>query len=154
MGRGLGKTNMSTEELKEAKRERDANRYALNKKAITKTNYHLAKNAISITCGCGGHYKDLTKNKNSHELTPKHSLWEEEQRLQIHKLIIKKYDVCNTIEDANNKLLSLYELNDKYRATEREVFLPKLIITLNKMEDKKVIIKVKKKIKLKLINPK
>ena len=154
MGRGLGKTNMSTEELKEAKRERDANRYALNKKTITKTNYHLAKNATKITCGCGGHYKDLTKNKNSHELTPKHSLWEEEQRLQIHKLIIKKYDVCNTIEDANNKLLSLYELNDKYRATEREVFLPKLIITLNKMEDKKVIIKVKKKIKLKLINPK
>ena len=154
MGRGLGKTNMSSEELKEAKRERDANRYALNKKTITKTNYHLAKNAIKITCGCGGHYKDLTKNKNSHELTPKHSLWEEEQRLQIHKLIIKKYDVCNTIEDANNKLLSLYELNDKYRATEREVFLPKLIITLNKMEDKKVIIKVKKKIKLKLINPK
>ena len=50
MGRGLGKTNMSTEELKEAKRERDANRYALNKKTITKTNYHLAKNAISITC--------------------------------------------------------------------------------------------------------
>ena len=145
MGRGLGKTNMSTEELKEAKRERDANRYALNKKAITKTNYHLAKNATKITCGCGGHYKDLTKNKNSHELTPKHSLWETEQSLQIHKLIIKKDTVCNTIEDANIKLLSLYELNDKYRATEREVFLPKLIITLNKMDDKKVIIKVKKK---------
>ena len=150
MGRGLGKTNMSTEELKEAKRERDANRYALNKKAITKTNYHLAKNATKITCGCGGHYKDLTKNKNSHELTPKHSLWETEQSLQIHKLIIKKYTVCNTIEDANIKLLSLYELNDKYKTTERERFLPSLVITLNKMEDKKV----KKKIKLKLINPK
>jgi hypothetical protein len=150
MGRGLGKTNMSIEELKEAKRERDANRYALNKKAITKTNYHLAKNAISITCGCGGHYKDLTKNKNSHELTPKHSLWETEQRLQIHKLIIKKDTVCNTIEDANIKLLSIYEVNDKYKTTERERFLPSLVITLNKMEDKKV----KKKIKLKLINPK
>ena len=123
MGRGLGKTNMSTEELKEAKRERDANRYALNKKAITKTNYHLAKNAITITCGCGGHYKDLTKNKNSHVNTPKHILWEEEERLQIRKRIIDKYEECNTIEEANNKLLSIYELNDKYRAGERLLFL-------------------------------
>ena len=123
MGRNPGKNNMTIEMLKEQKRKRDAARYALKKDKITEANHLAVKNAANITCGCGGHYKDLTKNKNSHVNTPKHILWEEEERLQIRKRIIDKYEECNTIEEANNKLLSIYELNDKYRAGERLLFL-------------------------------
>ena len=123
MGRKPGINNMTIEMLKEQKRKRDAARYALKKDKIRETNYLAAKNAAKITCGCGGHYKDLSKNKYIHVNTKQHILWEEEERLQIRKRIIDKYDECNTIEEANNKLLSIYELNDKYRAGERLSFL-------------------------------
>ena len=173
MGRGAGKNNMSIAELKEAKRERDADRYySQDRKLLKKQNYHKTQNALTINCGCGGHYKDLTKNKSSHCLTPKHSLWEVEQELNVDELVMSKYKNCKTIEDAHNKLITIYIDNDKYKATERECILPKIITALKNMPDatpppplppppKKIKLKIKmpdatppppppKKIKLKL----
>ena len=135
MGRGAGKDNKSIAELKENKRERDADRYARDRKSIQKQSYERAKTALTINCGCGGHYKDLTKNKNSHFLTPKHSLWEVEQELNVDELVMSKYKNCKTIEDAHNKLITIYIDNDKYKATECERILPKIIKALKNMPD-------------------
>ena len=123
VGRKAGKNTMTIEMIKEQKRKRDAARYARNKDKWTQERYIAAKNTTNITCGCGGHYKDLSRNKYTHVKTKKHILWEEEERLQIRKHIIDKYEECNTIEEANNKLMSIYELNGKYRAAERLLFL-------------------------------
>ena len=170
MGRGLGLHNMSIEELKEAKRERDQERYTRDRKLIQKQNHLKAKNALTINCPCGGHYKDLTKNKNSHTQTPKHTLWEEEQEINIHEVVMSKYAHCKTIEDAHNKLITLYEDNGKYKALDRLAFLAKLMRALQKKPDatppppptppptppppKKIKIKIKKlKLKLKTSEP-
>lgn len=133
MGRGLGLHNKSIEELKEAKRERDLEHYANNRKSIQKQNYERSKTALIINCACGGHYKDISKNKSSHLLTPKHSLWQEEQDCGIYELLMSKYTDCITIEDARNKLIMLYEKNCKYKAIDREVSLPKLIRALKQL---------------------
>ena len=154
MGRGAGKNNMSIAELKEAKRERDQERYySQDRKLLKKQNYLKTQNALTINCGCGGYYKDLTKNKNSHLQTPKHSLWELEQELNADELVMSKYKNCKTIEDAHNKLINIYIDNDKYKTSEREGILPKIIMALKKMPDATPPPPPPKKIKLKLKMP-
>jgi predicted secreted acid phosphatase len=79
MGRKAGKNNMTIEMLKEQKRKRDAVRYILNKDKLKEERDTAVKNAAKITCGCGGHYKDYSKNKYIHVNTKKHKMWEQTQ---------------------------------------------------------------------------
>tara|TARA_R110002049_G_scaffold40513_2_gene123243 strand:+ start:248 stop:706 length:459 start_codon:yes stop_codon:yes gene_type:complete len=148
MGRGEGKHNMSVAELKEKKAERDADRYARNKKNIQRQNHILKMNAKTITCDCGGLYKDIKQNKYSHFGSQQHSLWEEEDDKQVKQLICKKIKDVNTLEEAQTKLTNLYLDADKYSYIQKECHLPKIIRALNRLPDKPPIIKIKKKLKI------
>ena len=138
MGRGLGKNNMSEEELKVKKRERDLNSYHRNKHKTQKERAKLLLTAKTITCGCGGTYKDVIQNKNSHERTQRHSLWDEEERTQVRELICKKVNKVNTIEEAQLKLNEVYFNKERYTLAQKEGYIPTLVNRLNKMADKVV----------------
>ena len=136
MGRGPGKNNMSEEELRVAKRERDLASYHRNKHKSQKAKALKLLTAKTINCGCGGTYRDILQNKQSHFLTQRHSLWDEEERLQIRGLIIKKVKDINTLEEAQTKLNEVYYNAERYTLAQKEGYIPKLLTRLNKMEDK------------------
>lgn len=133
MGRGEGKNNMSVAELKEKKAERDAERYARNKKNIQRQNHILKMNAKTITCECGGSYKDIKQNKYAHYGSQQHSLWDEEEEKQVKQLICKKIKNVNTLEEAQAKLTNLYLDAEKYTYTQKECYIPKLLKALNRV---------------------
>ncbi len=138
MGRGLGRNNMSAEELKEAKAKRDKTYYEKHLAENKKKRALLVLNAETINCGCGGTYKDIIQNKNSHFITHRHSLWDEEEEKQVKELICKKCEGINTIEEAQSKLDIVYINAERYTFTQKECYIPKLLRRLNKMPDKVV----------------
>mgnify|MGYP003651464947 CR=1 FL=1 len=138
MGRGLGKNNMSEGELKEAKARRDKKFYEAHQAENKKKRALAIYNAKTITCGCGGTYKDVIQNKNSHERTQRHSLWDEEERTQVRELICKKVNKVNTIEEAQLKLNEVYFNKERYTLAQKEGYIPTLVNRLNKMADKVV----------------
>tara|TARA_R110002050_G_scaffold219258_1_gene355193 strand:+ start:88 stop:597 length:510 start_codon:yes stop_codon:yes gene_type:complete len=135
MGRGLGLNNMSKEELRLAKRERDLASYHKNKHIKQKERALLLLTCENITCPCGGTYKDIIQNKNSHFLTQRHSLWDEEERLGVRDLICKKVKNTTTTEEAQKELDIIYVNNSKYKLAQKEGFLPSLVKHLNKKPD-------------------
>ena len=136
MGRGPGKNNMSEEELRVAKRERDLASYHRNKHKSQKAKALKLLTAKTINCGCGGTYRDILQNKQSHFLTQRHSLWDEEERLQVRETIIKKVKGINTLEEAQTKLNEIYYNAERYTLAQKEGHIPTLRTRLNKMEDK------------------
>jgi len=154
MPRGAGLHNMSEEQLKQNKRERDLKSYHKNKDRRRKAQELLKRNAKTITCGCGGTYKDISQWKNSHERTGKHQLWDEEEEKGLRPLICRKINSVNTLEEAQTELDNLYFKNEKFTYINKELFIPKLVRHFNKMPDKekpkpkpkKLIIKRKLKI--------
>ena len=148
MGRGLGKNNMSEEELKVAKRERDLASYHKNKHKTQKARALKLLTAKTINCGCGGNYKDIIQNKQSHCSTQRHSLWDEEERLQVRETIIKKVKGINTLEEAQTKLNEIYYNAGRYTLAQKEGHLPTLLTRLNKIVVKITKIKIKKKLNI------
>ena len=138
MGRGPGRNNKSEEELRVKKRERDLASYYNNKHKTQKERALKLLTAKTITCGCGGTYKDIIQNKNSHERTQRHSLWEEEEKHQVRELICKKVNKVNTIEEAQTKLNEVYFNKERYTLAQKEGYIPTLLKRLNKMADKVV----------------
>tara|TARA_R100000541_G_scaffold34127_2_gene42590 strand:+ start:2937 stop:3422 length:486 start_codon:yes stop_codon:yes gene_type:complete len=127
---------MSAEELKITKRERDLASYHKNKHLIQRKRALLLLTCDTINCPCGGTYKDIIQNRNSHFLTQRHSLWDEETEKGVRELIIKKFSNINTIEEAQSKLDIEYINNQRYSLAQKEGFIPRLLIRLNKMPDK------------------
>ena len=138
MGRGLGRNNLSEDKLKEAKAKRDKKYYEAHLAENKKKRALLVFNAETINCGCGGNYKDIVQNRNSHFLTHRHSLWDEEEEKQVKELICKKVKGINTIEEAQSKLDVVYLNAERYTYLQKECYIPKLLIRLNKMADKVV----------------
>ena len=66
---------------------------------------------------------------------------------------MSKYKNCKTIEEAHNKLINIYIDNDKYKTSERECILPKIIKALKNMSDATPPPPPPKKLKLKLKMP-
>ena len=161
MGRGLGRNNMNEEELKIAKAKRDKKYYEAHLAENKKKRALLVFNAETINCGCGGTYKNIVQNRNSHFLTHRHSLWDEEEEKQVKQLICKKVKGINTIEEAQSKFNK-----ERYTLAQKEGYIPTLLNRLNKMADKVVEppppppppppkpkkLKLKIKRKLKIIN--
>ena len=136
MGRGKHNNTMSEEQLKEAKARRDKAYYERHRKDKQRA-FQLAKmNAPTITCGCGGTYKDVPQLKCSHLRTQRHSLYDEEERLQIRQLICKKVKGVNTLAEAQTKLDEIYFNKERYNYSQKEGYLPTLVKRLNKIEDK------------------
>jgi len=155
MGRGPGKNNMSEEQLKANKRERDLKSWHNNKHKQQKKRAELLLNAKIITCGCGKQYKDIIQNKNSHERTQRHSLWDEEETHKVRELICRKVNNINTLEEAQTKLDEVYLNAERYNFAQKEGYIPTLLRRLNKIEDKPIDpLKPKPKIKRLVIKKK
>lgn len=138
MGRGLHLNKMSDAELKEAKKERDAKRYEAQRYDRQKA-YQIAKrDAETITCGCGGTYKNIPQLKSSHLRVARHQLWCEEEELQVRQLICRKVKDVNTLEEAQAKLDECYFNADKYSYIQKECYLPKIMNRLSKIADKPI----------------
>jgi len=151
MGRGPGKNNMSVAELKKAKAERDARFYEKNRDEVKEKYYLAKKNAATIMCGCGATYKDTPQLRNSHFTTQRHSLWDEEERLGVKKLMCKKIVGINNTEEAQVKLDDIYYDAKRFNYAQKEGYLPKLMRSLNKLEDKPIKKKLVIKKKLNII---
>lgn len=153
MGRGAHQNKLSEAELKKNKAERDSNFYHAHKDEVKKK-YQLAKrNAKTITCSCGGTYKDIPQLKNSHERTGRHQLWDEEETKQVRQLICKKVKGVNTLEEAQTKLDDVYFNAERYSYVQKELYIPKLVRRLNAIEDKapppkKVKLVIKRKLNI------
>jgi len=138
MGRGPGKNNMSVAELKAAKAKRDARFYEKNRDEVKEKYYLAKKNAATIMCSCGGRYKDIPQLKNTHFSTQQHSLWDEEEKLCVRELMCKKIQGINTTEEAQAKLDDMYFDAKRFNYAQKEGHLPKLMRSLNKLEDKPI----------------
>ena len=136
MGRGPGKNNKTKEQLKEAKARRDAKFYEKNAPAIKKKNELAKLNAVTINCGCGVPYKDTSQVRKSHFSTQRHSLWDEEERVGVRQLICKKVKSVNTLAEAQARLDLVYFNADRFSYAQKEGYIPKLLVRLNKIADK------------------
>ena len=153
MGRGFGTNNMTEGELKKAKAQRDKKFYDAHRDENKKARALKLLNAKTITCGCGGTYKDIIQNKNSHYSTQKHELYDHEEDNQIRQLILKKVNGVNTIEEAQTKLNEVYFNAECYTITQKTNYVIKLLKRLNKIADKIAkITKIKIKRKLNIID--
>ena len=148
MGRGFGTKNMTECELKKAKAKRDKKFYEANRDENRKARALKLLNAKTITCGCGGTYKDIIQNKQSHYSTQKHELYDHEEDNQVRQLILKKVKGINTIEEAQTKLNEVYYNAECYITTEKINYVAKLLKRLNKIADKPPKIKIRKKLNI------
>jgi len=136
MGRGAGKNNLSKEELRDNKRERDAANYQRKRTEITRKNALAQIAAPIIACPCGLTYKNYKEGKRSHYKTHKHELWEEETEQGLVPLVCQKIKQANNTETARLFINNHYLDNNKFSAAEKMGYVAKFVRLLNKLPDK------------------
>jgi len=109
MGRGLGKHNLSAEELRERKNTRNNEYYNQNFERLRLEERKKRAKVGHISCGCGGSYLNLPAQERRHFDTAKHQLYENE--LQVIELLNK---LGFDDDEAITKINELCIKHDKY----------------------------------------
>ena len=125
------------EHEKRAQRNEYMRNYRLNNKhSYQKKNIELcekSKATRSLTCGCGGHYKDTPTTKRVHEATNKHRLYELSNDA-IEKYLLSK--MTKTEEDAVERIKMMFSKHKAY--TDKQKVLT--MMGIHRALDKKMVV--------------
>ncbi len=114
MGRGKGKHNLTDEELRKRKNERNKEYYDNNLERLRREDRQRRAKAEHISCGCGGSYTDLPAERMRHFGSFKHQLYENELKA-IELLNILDFDDDRAITKINELCIK----HDKYTTLEK-----------------------------------